>query len=304
MDAASDIPGSPVAWNGLLLTVPKDWIPATIDTRYLFFTKNDRAILECKWTPESGSASIPRKRKALEKQMQRAEGFTFAQSAVPEFWKEALHSLSDTFELLPFTHALGSGALCLHRPSNTTLLLHCYAANDEDRQALTSVLASMDMVSSKGPTPFAIADIRFTLPFGYTLRKAEFRPGHTELIFAHGRSVLTIVRATPANVVLNGQPFRAWIQDTLGVPLPNIHKDKEALPDGAYKRYLWHSEPKPSLLQRLSLFRSGGRHTDMLGTAWIVEDENKLVVVTHESPSLAASDREAFDAVWRSVGIV
>lgn len=303
MDAASDIPGSPVAWNGLLLTVPAHWTPATIDTRYLFFTKEDRAMLECKWTPEQGPVSMQRKRRHLEKRMQRTEGFTFAADAIPARWTETLAYIPDTFQVLPFTHAMGNGALCLHRPTNTSLLLHSYSVADEDIAALQNVLASLQMVPSKGPLPFDIFDIHFTLPFGYELRRSEFRPGHTCLEFGFGMSTLTVCRITPANVVLQGQPFRAWLHDEMDVPLAIIRKDKEHLPEGARKRYQWQLVQEPSFMRRLSLFRAGKRRGHKRGTAWIVEDENKLVVVTHESAGDAASDRDAFADVWRSVRI-
>lgn len=299
MDAASDIPGSPVAWNGLFLTVPDDWIPATIDTRYLFFTCNDLATLECKWTPESGAVSMQRKRTALEKQLQRTEGFTFAPAAIPSYWTEALQSVSPDFEVLPFTHAMGNGALCLHLPSNSTVLLHCYITSPDRQEELRSVLASLNMAKTDASTPFAINDILFTIPAAYELKKAEFKPGHSILMFTHGKCTLTIQRIAPANIVLQGRPFRAWIKDALDVPLKNIHKDKTALPRGARKRYSWHLTAKPSLLQRLS--GKSGRMKSTQGTAWISENENKLIVVTLESALTTTCDTDAFTSVWRSV---
>lgn len=304
MDSASDIPGSPVAWNGVFLTVPKDWTPATIEPRYISFTRNATAALECKWSPETGVISLPRKRKALERQMKRAEGFTFAPEAVPPHWLRALERLSADFETLPFAHALGTGALCLHRPSNTSLLLHCYIRPDEPQHDLHAVLASLGVSVPGTPVPFAIHDMQFSVPAGYALEKAEFNPGNTCLRFSRDRCTLTVQRLTPANVVLQGQPFRAWIQETQDVPLSHIRKDKTTLPQGAHKRYLWRTTPRPSLLQRLSCFRNGLKSARaMQGTAWVADDENKLLLVTHESATTNHCDEQAFRTVWQSVRV-
>ncbi|UZP67261.1 hypothetical protein N1030_16955 [Desulfovibrio mangrovi] len=304
MDAASDIPGSPVAWNGLVLTVPDDWIPAIIDTRHLLITRNDLAVLECKWTVESGPVSIPRKRRALERQMQRFEGFSFTSADIPSHWTELLTAMSPDFEVHPFSHKSANGALCLHRPSNSTVLIQSPLKSAAEAEALRPVLNSMSMALPGAPVPYAINDLQFLAPAGYTLAKAEFKPGLSELDFTDGRCTLSIKRLAPANVVLQGQPFRVWIRDTMDTPLENIRKEKAGLPDGSRKRYRWHKETRPNLLQRLSLFANGKKKTRTIqGTAWIVENENKMLMVTHESGTTTACDSETFESVWRSLRI-
>jgi hypothetical protein len=340
MDAASDIPGSPVAWNGIFLTVPDDWIPAIIDTRHILFTRHNIAVLECKWTAESGPVSIPRKCRALEKQMQRHEGFSLTSADIPARWNEMLQGMSSDFEVHPFTHAEADGAFCLHKPSNSTLFIQC--PNTEARPdtqpdgqpdvrhdtrhdvqpdvrpdvrsavqpdacsgaQLGDVLRSIGMVMPGVPVPYALNDLQFLAPAGYALRNAEFKPGLSEILFSDGQCELCIRRFAPANVVLQGQPFRVWIQETMETPLKDIRKEKTGLPAGARKRYQWHRDVRPNLLQRLSLFSSGTRRIKTIrGTAWVEEHENKLLMVTHESSTTTTCNAETFESVWRSLRV-
>ncbi len=318
MDSASDVPGSPVAWNGVFLTVPYDWLPATIAPRQLLFTHNDRAVFDCRWFPESAAISAQRKRRMLEKLLDRPEGFTLSPAAIPSFWRTALSSLSSRLTLLPFVHNAGFGALCRHENARASLLLHCPVSELASSGAasgaledtaglpglagLPMVLNSLGMVRAQEKTvPYAMCDIQFSAPAGYTLSRAEFRPGHTRIEFARGRCLLSVQRFAPANVVLQGQPFRAWIQETQGVTLAEITKDREQLPLGARKRYYWQEAPCSGLLHRLAAFTRRGRGgTGGIGTAWVVENENKLLMVTLHCAS-SPGDRAAFASLWRSL---
>jgi hypothetical protein len=90
----------------------------------------------------------------------------------------------------------------------------------------------------------------------------------------------------------------------MDTPLKDIRKEKTGLPTGARKRYQWHREVRPNLLQRLSLFSSGTRQTKTIrGTAWVEEHENKLLMVTHESSTTTTCNVETFESVWRSLRV-
>ena len=285
MDPQSEISGSPTAWNGITLTMPDSWIPAAIEQRYLLFSRNSHPALEIKWHRVANSNALPKKEGDIIRQLKRMKGFSTEESAVTEHWRSITDALQPRLQVHPFSHAKGSGAVCIHTPSKTILVLQVHAAVDQYTGVLRQILASIAVTNADEPVTFSMFGLRCALPAGSTLVRHSFKPGEFVLELQSGNSTICITRLGPANVVLEGKPFRRWLHATYDLPLENFRKDKSILPTGAKKRYHWKHVEEPSLMKRL--FRSSllGKQQQVRGAAWIVEGQNKLVTVEIRSNS-------------------
>ncbi|OBQ52634.1 hypothetical protein [Halodesulfovibrio spirochaetisodalis] len=278
MDPQSEISGSPTAWNGITLTMPDSWIPAAIEQRYLLFSRNSHPALEIKWHRVSDSDSLPKKEQSIIRQLKRMKGFSTDESAVTDQWCSITNTLQPLLEVQPFSHADGSGAICIHSPSKTILVLQVHAPIDQYDDVIRQILASLSITKTDEPVTFSMFGLRCALPAGSTLVRHSFKPGEFVLELQSGASNICITRLGPANVVLEGKPFRRWLHAKYHLPLENFRKDKSILPTGAKKRYHWEQVEAPSFMKRL--FRSAlGKPQQIKGAAWIVEEQNKLVTV-------------------------
>ncbi|MCG8532283.1 MAG: hypothetical protein MI749_16690 [Desulfovibrionales bacterium] len=287
MDPQSEISGSPTAWNGISLTMPDNWIPAAIEQRYLLFSRDSHPALEIKWHTASNAASLPKKERDLTRQLKKIQGFSTEQSAMTTQWQTITDALPPSLDVLPFTHAQGSGAICTHAPSNTILVLQVHAPVDQYSAVIQQVLSSLTVTPSDEPVHFKMFGLNCALPAGTTLVRHSFKPGEFILETQSGPYNICITRLGPANVVLEGKPFRRWLHSTYDLPLETVHKDKSILPTGAQKRYHWEYLDTPSFIQRL--FRSETA-PQRKGAAWIVESENKLISVEIRSSKPISSN--------------
>ncbi|MEZ0574547.1 hypothetical protein [Halodesulfovibrio aestuarii] len=279
MDPQSEISGSPTAWNGITLTMPDNWIPAAIEQRYLLFSRNSHPALEIKWHRVSDSTSLPKKEGDITRQLKRLKGFSTEQSAITKQWKSITDTLQPLLKVQPFSHAKGSGAICIHSPSKTILVLQVHAPIDQYTDVIRQILASLTVTKADEPVTFSMFGLRCALPAGSTLVRHSFKPGEFILELQSGASTICITRLGPANVVLEGKPFRRWLHAKYNLPLENFRKDKSILPTGAKKRYHWEHVEEPSFMKRI--FRSSGlgHQQHIRGAAWIAEGQNKLVTV-------------------------
>jgi hypothetical protein len=285
MDPQSEISGSPTAWNGITLTMPDNWIPAAIEQRYLLFSRNSHPALEIKWHRVSNSSSMPKKEGEIIRQLKRMRGFSTEHSAITDRWLSITNALQPLLNVQPFSHAQGSGAICTHAASKTILVLQVHAPVDQYTDVVRQILASLTVTKADEPVTFSMFGLRCALPAGSTLVRHSFKPGEFVLELQSGSSTICITRLGPANVVLEGKPFRRWLHAKYDLPLENFSKDKSILPTGAKKRYHWEHVEAPSFMKRL--FRSSklGSQQQIRGAAWIVEGQNKLVTVEIRSNS-------------------
>lgn len=279
MDPQSEISGSPTAWNGITLTMPDNWIPAAIEQRYLLFSRDSHPALEIKWHRANSSADLPKKQGELVRHLKKIRGFSTDSSAITKQWQAITATLQTSLDVQAFTHAKGSGAICVHSPSNTILVLQVHAPIDQYADVIQQILASLTVTKSDEPLKFRMFGLSCELPAGSALVRHSFKPGEFILEMQSGPYSICITRLGPANVVLEGKPFRRWLHSNFGLSLETFHKDKIILPRGAKKRYHWKYVEEPSLMKRLFRSSTLGKQQQVRGAAWIVEENNKLVTV-------------------------
>ena len=287
MDPASDVPRSPVAWNGVNLTLPDDWQVAAIEPLYLLFTHDGVPAVELKWQPVEKGYSVDEVRMNLLKQLRQMDGYTDLPDGVPEEWASILAAIAPAFDSSAFALAEGLGALCMHRSSGTVLMLRLLVPVAEHTSVmLRNVLSSLAVTVPGAPLAIRMFGFACQLPSGAVLEEYDFKPGLFSLLFSYNDALIRIERHGPANVVLQGRPFRRWIEEHLDVPLSGIRKDKTDPPKGAHKWYAWASVRERKFIDRLPILRKlREKFACSSGAAWVVEDENKLITVCADAAS-------------------
>ena len=288
MEPAADVPRSLVVWNGVRVTLPDGWQLATIESRYLLLAYDGIAALELKWQPVAASMPLESAQNSLRKQLRKMDGFSEFADSVDPAWLTMLRGVAETFSVSGFALADSNGALCTHEAGRTILMLRLLLPVERlSGSFLQDLLAGLDIETDDSPVRIRIFGFACQLPAGAMLTEHEFTPGLFALYFAYDEMLIRIERHSPANVVLQGSPFRRWIEERLNVPVTSISKDKTAPPCGAYKWYTWAAAVQPGYAERVPFFRTlrrvfpkkRKRFSCNSGAAWVVESENKLITV-------------------------
>ena len=279
MEPQSEISGNPTAWNGITLSMPDTWIPAAIEQRYLLFSRDAHPALEIKWHRVDNASDLPKKQADVLRQLKKIKGFSTNPTSIPDEWISLTSSMPAPIEVLPFSHNTGSGTVCIHESAQTILVLQVHAMIEQYADVIQQILGSLTVTAQDEPVHFRMFGLACSLPAGSMLVRHSFKPGEFILETTSGDYSICITRLGPANVVLQGNPFRRWLHARFNLPLEIFHKDKKILPTGAKKRYHWTYDKEESFMKRLFQPASQRKQPKLRGAAWIVENKNKLLTV-------------------------
>jgi len=195
-----DAPATPIAWNGLRLTVPPDWRPTRLGLGYLLFEDGAGPAFELKWRPKAGRDGMEAAFRAM-----TPKGRARRAEALPGSWQRALGD----FESMPMAwntadHA-GLGAALYCPECGLAAVFQGYGGkqglSSERETEIAAVLSSLRHHDARPPA-FAVFGLAYTPPSGFVLASFHFAPGRFSLRFASGRRSLDILRLAPAEVLL------------------------------------------------------------------------------------------------------
>ena len=87
----TDSQDTPLAWNGLSLTVPGAWHPSRLGLRHLYLEDDQGPVFEWKWRPGAGRGGMDAALRALTPKHRARAG-----EVLPDNWLAAL----DAYELM------------------------------------------------------------------------------------------------------------------------------------------------------------------------------------------------------------
>lgn len=294
-------------WNGVGLTVPDEWEPATLERDALTLGDGARPLCELKWRTVVGSFSFERHMKRLAKEHGDAQLRAVADDEPPAPWREAVQRLeSSGLRARSFVWRAGTqrgmGA-ALHSPATGLAALVQFFMHDSPDTgdgAAAEMLAATVLASFRDHTvpaadrgdpagrktvPFAMFGLRGRVPAAFMLDTFSFRPGHYAVRYWRPRNParadrkptgkgagtrLVFERFAPASVLLRGRGLAEWAAATLADPPPAGLAAPG--PDGAVA---WAGVSVTSALRRLLR-----RETHARGRVWIPSGANHILAVT------------------------
>ena len=193
-----------IAWNGIRLLLPHEWVPASVDPHHLSFENQTRPTMEIRWT---GSGQRQRSRDSIYNRLDKiakTRQCTLASIARPKAWQNAL----PTYEIDPFRWQndtmAATGAVINCRDCGRTALLqffHDPKNRNDDLSAI--ILASYKEDHTQNHTiRWALYDIQADIGRQFQLVNHLFKPGAFQLEFKDGTTVINLYRFAPASVIL------------------------------------------------------------------------------------------------------
>jgi hypothetical protein len=198
--ASSPAADTPIAWNGLGLSVPSHWRAARLGLGYLYFEDGSGPAFELKWRPGAGRDGMEAAFRAM-----TPKGQARRAKALPEVWNAALAG----FETMPIAWNIGArsglGAALFCPDCGLAALFQAYGGPDGPEAVRVAEVARVLAGFShhhEGPPLYRVFGLSFTPPPEYRLAAFHFSPGRFSLNFVAGKAHLDILRLAPAEVLL------------------------------------------------------------------------------------------------------
>lgn len=261
LEDAAALPWRQVAWNGVRFDTPASWEIGRIGHRHLLLESTAGPVMEVKWGPVKGKFSLRHQLKHLASSQGRPLRASLREERLPAHWGRVLAR----YESLGFgwqSGALrGRGALLYCPGCRQAILLQFFEATGQPAVTLAGrVLASFDDHDQRPVTLWSVFDIRFQVPAAYRLDKFRFDAGCYNLCFTNRQSRLTLLRWSPAAVLLDDGGLEGFEKRSLGWSADPLVEFKQRSPEA-----MELEEGPPGRLsarwrrrlQRRPLYRSG-----------------------------------------------
>ncbi|MFZ0131754.1 MAG: hypothetical protein WAK95_04380 [Desulfobacterales bacterium] len=217
LEDAAALPWRQVAWNGVRFDTPADWEIGHIGHRHLLLETTAGPVLEVKWGPVKGKYSLRRQLKQLAASQGRGLRGSLREERLPAYWGRVLAR----YESLGFgwqSGALRGRGVLLYCPGcRLAIMLQFFETTGQPAFTRAGrVLASLDDHDRRPVTLWAVFDIRALVPTGYRLEKFRFDAGCYTLSFTNRQSRLSLLRWSPAAVLLVDGGLEGFEKRSLG----------------------------------------------------------------------------------------
>ncbi|MFZ0612662.1 MAG: hypothetical protein WAM73_10520 [Desulfobacterales bacterium] len=217
LEGAEGLPWRQVAWNGVRFDTPADWEIGRIGQRHLLLETTAGPVLEVKWGPIKGKFSLRNQLKQLAASQGRRLRGSLSVEKLPAHWGRVLaryESLGFAWRSGPLS---GRGVLLYCPVCRQAILLQFFETSV--RPPFTQadrVLASFDDHDQRPVTLWSVFDIRAQVPAAYRLKKFRFDAGCYDLFFTNRHSRLSLLRWSPAAVLLANGGLVGFEKRSLG----------------------------------------------------------------------------------------
>ena len=249
-----------IAWNGVRFDTPMDWEIGKIGHRYLLLETPRGPVMEVKWAPVKGKFKLRSQLKHLAASQGRQLRRSLREEKLPTDWARAI----ERYDSLGFawqTNSIGGRGAVLYCPGcrKAVLLQFFETTGQRPFKQADRVLASFDDHTDDRKTFWSVFDIVAEVPATYHLKRFRFEAGAYELSFTNRQSQLTLLRWSPAAVLLKDGGLEGFEQRCLGLSANRSVRFKKRSPLTVELEYGSPSGLFPRLyrrLQRHPLYRS------------------------------------------------
>ncbi len=249
-----------IAWNGVRFDTPIDWEIGKIGHRYLLLETPRGPVMEVKWAPVKGKFKLRTQLKHLVASQGRRLRRSLREEKLPTDWARAI----ERYDSLGFawqTNSIGGRGAVLYCPDcrKAVLLQFFETTGQRPFKQADRVLASFDDHTDDRKTFWSVFDIAAEVPATYHLKRFRFEAGAYELSFTSRQSQLTLLRWSPAAVLLKDGGLEGFEQRCFGLSANRSVRFKKRSPLIVELEYGSPSGLFPRLyrrLQRHPLYRS------------------------------------------------
>ncbi len=217
-----------VAWNGIGLSVPEAWEPASLEHQFIRLGESGVVRADLQWRRIRGPFAAERHVRKLAKRF-RSKGLCIIDP--PDEWASAVESLHTSGLVAVFVHWQGGCGAVVHNPATgLAATLQFYDHEDSANPQAMTVLESFRDHWAGATLPWRMFGLRARIPANFLLQKFSFVPGRGLLMFRRlkrepsidasardfGRGpgmTLELERLVPADVVLQKKAVSAWAPD-------------------------------------------------------------------------------------------
>ncbi|WP_419785797.1 hypothetical protein [Pseudodesulfovibrio sp.] len=298
-----------LAWNGVGLSTPKTWEPASLERDALLLECDGRPACELKWNMVQGRFSFSRHIKQLSRRNKGVDIVPVDPADTPPIWASASGELEQSgLALRSFLWRAGEerglGAALHHPATGLAALIQFFVRDESDENTAASVLATFRDHRGGKTIPWTMFGLNARVPARFRLETFSFKPGRFTVQYWLPRSKrtqdrvpagkgpgirLTFERFVPADVLLRGRELADWTREILDLP-------KTISPEPADDGLAWSGISRSSRLRRV-LRRQNYDH----GRIRLVGNNAILAVTASGTDPM---DRAEFQAVVESYGLV
>ena len=241
-----------IAWNGVRFDTPMDWEIGKIGHRYLLLETPRGPVMEVKWAPVKGKFKLRTQLKHLVASQGRQLRKSLREEKLPTDWARAI----ERYDSLGFawqTNSIGGRGAVLYCPGcrKAVLLQFFETTGQRPFKQADRVLASFDDHTDDRKTFWSVFDIVAEVPANYHLKRFRFEAGSYELSFTNRQSQLTLLRWSPAAVLLKDGGLEGFEQRCLGLSASQSVRFKKRSPLTVELEYGSPSGLFPRLYRRL-----------------------------------------------------
>jgi hypothetical protein len=285
-------------WCGIALRIPAAWETGMLGDGYALLEYRFRPVMELKTAVIRGRFSLPRHLKQLAR-MGRSEGIGSLQSMpMPPEWPAFPPDAQVSAFRWQGSRVGGRGLVHFCRRRHRATLIQFYDHGEGVSCSAPLVLKTFRDHGRDADPSLAVYDIRATLPKRFTLRQFQFEAGRFALRFDHSGERVTLLRWSPADVLLAG----------CGGDLKRLAARLDLLPPAAAMEDHRHVGDAVEWQWRVKDLRRGLRALwqrpapDALNALriWHRSRANRILAVRGE----ALADQATFERICRSYGIV
>ena len=296
----SRLPGAtqPFAWCGIALDIPMAWDTGMLGQGYALLEDPLRPVMELKTALVRGRFSVQRHLKKLARSGRNGGVPSLIPIPMPSGWP----TFPPPAEVSAFrwqgVRVGGQGLVHSCRTSNRVTLIQFYDHGDGVSPSAPQILKTLrDYQPGTGPS-LAVYDIYATLPERFALGKFQFEAGRFTLDFNCSEEKVTLLRWSPADVILaecGGDLAQlAGKMDLLPPPavVENVQPGRDAV------QWQW---PGKAIRKGLAtLWRRSAGDTVSALRIWHRLRANRILAVQGE----ALADGATFERICHDYGII
>lgn len=287
----------PFAWGGIALQIPAEWETGILGKGYALLECRFQPVLELKTALIRGRFSLQGHLKQLVRSGRNSGRPALQPIPMPSDWPSFPPDAQVQAFRWQSLRVRGIGLLHYARNRRRATIIQFYDHGDGLSSAPHVLKTFRDHDPGAGPS-FAVYDICATLPERFVLQHFQFDAGCFTLNFSHAGESVTLLRWSPADVMLAGcGGDLACLAEKMDV-LPQIPPKKAHRCVDDALEWQWRSK---TVRRRLTAFW-GRASSGTVGALriWHRPHANRILAVRAE----ALADQATFERICRSYGII
>ena len=277
-----------LAWQGILLHVPSDWNPGTLegDVRngYLRIEDDETVRLEARWQRCRAGESLKR---AVDRHLKSLTAAAAENDANLRVKRDTRLLHLDRAECESYECHGGvreTGLAVIGRNCRRIVLVRVLAAPGATTRR---VLRSFRDCAAADTFDWSVYGLRFRAPASYALHSEELSAGRLQLVFRGGGRFARAIRVSFAEQVLRRQSLREWFKQNVE---PHYRLGRATVTEAAWKG-CDAVEARPQRRRGLSAALAG---RVVHCRAWHEPDANAIYVGYWRGPPKAEGEFDAF----------